>query len=157
MEKKKENIEDHGGKHCLTCKGFTNEKMIDHKLWCKIHKERRPAGWCPQYDLNTEEYFEGKIRKVYTSIVKRIEIHTLKDPQNDLYHQLFKNGEKKEKKKIPKLAEGGFITDPDLQRKLRLDQKDHGCLMRMPKGGIIKKGTKFGNSENGLEAVIPFN
>lgn len=35
---------------------------------------------------------KGRInRKIYTKNVEGIEIHTLKDPQNDLYHLLFNN------------------------------------------------------------------
>jgi len=60
-QSKKKNIADYGGKHCLTCKGFTNAPMIDHMLWCKTLKKRVPAGRCPHsYELNTDEYYEEK-------------------------------------------------------------------------------------------------
>jgi len=82
---RKKNINEDGGKHCLTCKGFTNFMMINHKLWCSVLKERVPAGSCSKYEMNTDKYFEE------IGNDEGIEIHTLKDHRNDLYHQLFNN------------------------------------------------------------------
>lgn len=56
----KKNINDDGGKHCLTCKGYTNFMMVDHKLWCSILKKHTPACCCSKYEINTDKYFKDE-------------------------------------------------------------------------------------------------